>query len=333
MPHLELIVRRPRTAALAALVLLAPAAALAQFPSRVGSVGFFDVPAAETMGRFNGALALEGFVDQRSGVWKVAPLPLVAIGGIGDAVDVGVVLRDGDLPNDPRPGMPLWGVTLKYAPLRAVGLRPGLAVAATMDRLNFEVESSLSVIASTAPLGPFRASGFVGAQLTALRWDTVGVTAGLALVLRHPVGLEGVVEGLRTSRGWLVGGGLRWTIADHVGLTLSAMWIPGDAAPRLSLGLAVFTGAPSFEAPPPEPEKTAAADKAPGRKPFASDRPKLRLRIHGSPPRTESEGRHVQYPGDEDLDGAEPAAEPAPPPGPPPPSAPVPTPDVPKRVP
>lgn len=315
--------RRTRVTALVALALLAPGAALAQFPSRVGTVGFFDVPAAETMGRANGVLGLEGFVDRRAEVWKVAPLPLVGVGGIGDSLDVGVVLRDGGLPNDPRPGMPLWAVTLKYAPLRAVGLRPGLAVAATVDRLNFEVESSLAVIASTAPLGPFRASGFVGAQLTALRWDTVTVTAGVALVLRHPVGLEGVAEALRTSRGWLLGGGLRWAIAEHVGLTLSAMWIPGDAAPRISLGVAVFTGTPSFEAPPPEPDKAGQADQAPGRKPFASDRPKLRLRIHGSPPRTESEGRHVQYPGDEELDPAEPSAPPAP----------AATPDVPKGAP
>jgi hypothetical protein len=311
--------------------LLAPIASWADgFTTKAGTLGILDVPTTETMGVGGGWLSLDLFVEhQATRGWSVAPLPLVIVGGLADSLDLGLAIRDSGLPGDPVPTFPMLTVTGKYAFLRARGFVPGLAVTATLDRINWKVESSLRVVASTAYLGPLRLSLFGGASLTELTVSTLAPIGGLALALRHSSGLEFVADGLRTAGGWLVGGGLRWAITDHVGLSLAASWKPDDNAIRAMLGVSVFTGVPTFEAPPTVlvPKSEGGSDTTAGPRRYLDPKPHFRLKIHQST-RIEGAGRHVQNTAEESEDETESA-----PARPPVPGAPAPTPELPAATP
>jgi hypothetical protein len=315
-------------------VLLAQSAGWADgFTTRAGTIGILDVPTAETMGVGGGWLSLDFFVEHQSARgWSVAPLPLVIVGGLADALDLGMAIRDSGLPGDPVPAFPMLTLTGKFAFLRARGFRPGLAVSATLDRINWKIESSVRIIASTAYLGPLRLAAFGGASLTELTVSTVAPIGGVALSVRHPSGVELVVDGLRIGGGWLVGGGVRWAITAHVGLSLAATWKPDDHTVRVLAGVSVFTGLPSFEAPPQRLEQKVDETKAPdGPRRYLDPKPRFRLKIHQST-RTEGAGRHLQQDQDAELTGPapQPAPSPAAPPAPTPDVPPAPTPPVPE---
>lgn len=330
-----------QTSVMLGLLLLAPAPGWADgFTTRAGTLGILDVPTAETMGVGGGWLSLDLFVEhQATRGWSVAPLPLVVVGGLADALDLGLAIRDSGLPGDPVPSFPMLTVTGKLAFLKARGLRPGLAVSATLDRINWKVDSSLRLVASTAWLGPFRASAFGGAGLTELTLDTLTPIGGVAVALRHASGLEFVADGLRGSGGWLVGGGLRWAFTDHVALSLVATWKPDDNTIRVALSVSVFTGMPSFEVAPASSQPTPEAEKAAagGPRPYTDPRPRFRLKIHQST-RSDGAGRHLQNPqepGDEVPETIAPPPAVTPPgpstakPPPPPPASPAPVPQTP----
>lgn len=322
-----------RKSVLLGMLLAAGAGRADGFTTKAGTIGILDVPTAETMGVGGGWLSLDLFVEHQSARgWSVAPLPLVIIGGLADGLDLGMAIRDSGLPGDPVPAFPMLTLTGKFGFLRARGLRPGLAVSATLDRINWKVESSLRIIASTAYVGPLRVAVFGGASLTELTLSTVAPIGGVALSLRHPSGVEFVADGLRIGGGWLAGGGVRWAITTHVGLSLAATWKPDDHTVRVLVGVSIFTGLPSFEAPPQSREQKVEATKdAEGPRRYLDPKPRFRLKIHQST-RIEGAGRHVQQAQEPEADPASPDLAPPPPtqPAPTPESPPAPTPPVPE---
>lgn len=270
------------------------------FLTKNGTVGILDVPTADALGAGRAWGTLDLFAERAAdGSWRVAPLP-VAVGiGLPLGLDLGLALRISGLPGDPEPVLPLLSGTVKYSFLRSKGWRPALAAAATFDRINWRVESSLRALASTAMLGPVRLAAFAGVRIVELDPNTIAPIAGLAALARLPLKLEVFAEGLRAGDGWMFGTGVRWSPWKHLGFSASGTWKPGDLAPRIAISLAVFAGEPPSEeaeeeeaTPPTQELEAAAAGQV--KRPYADPRPRFRLKIR--PSARESTGsRHLQY--------------------------------------
>lgn len=269
------------------------------YTTKVGMVGILDIPTAETLGLGGGRLGLDLYGERTpEEVWRVAPLPLALVAGLPFNLDLGLAVRDSGLPGDPAPALPLLTATVKFGFLRARGWRPGLAVAATFDRLNWKVESSVRLVASTAQLGPVRVAAFAGGALTEADLASVGPIGGLAVLIRGPREVEFAAEGLRASTGWMVGAGVRWAPLKHLGFSAAVTWKPGDLAPRIALGVALFAGEPALELPPDEAAAALATPEGQvtpsGPRAYPDPRPRFRLKIHPST-RGDSLPRHLQY--------------------------------------
>ncbi len=324
----------PRGVAIAAAAALFAFAGVARGEAfaRRASLGLLDVPVAETIGLGNASFGVELHLERTPQEWRASPLPLSVVGGIGPDFDLGFSARYGGLPGDGQAPVLLWTLGLKYSVVRAKGWRPLVALEAVVDRPNAALRPSMRAIVSSRSLGPLRLTGFAGAELDALGGTGVLPTAGAALAVRHGTGLEGVVEGLTTTGGWLVGAGARWAVLPNLGLSVSATWIPAEGVVRTSLGLSVFIGTPRLETPPqlvlPDAREAGEAQKQTPDKPhYLDDRPRFRLKLR--PPRDDGPaGRHLQYgpaePGDARDDEEAPGPSPAP-------SPPQETPDIPKQ--
>lgn len=267
--------------------------------SRRASLAVLDVPVAETVGRASATFGLEFFVERDRAGWGALPLPLSVVAGVGERLDVGFSAQFGGLPGDAvTAGVPVlqWTLATKYLVLRQVGWVPALAIEAQVDRPTTNLRLALRGVASAALVGPLRAAVFAGVELGI---DPVAAapTGGLAVLARHLSGLEGFAEALYSSRGFLAGVGARWAVAEHLGFTASATWIPQEATVRASLGIAIFLEAPPPVAPPPvqvvEGQPTTLV--AGGPRQYSDDRPQLRLRIRAPRAATDPAGRHYQY--------------------------------------
>lgn len=278
-----------------------PRSALADgFITRLGTVGILDVPTAETLGLGGGRLGFDVYAERTStGAMRVAGLPLTLVTGLPLNLDLGLALRDSGLPGDPEPALPLLTVTAKVGIFKARGWRPGLAVAASFDRINWRVETSLRAVASSGSLGPLRLSAFAGASVTELNLSMLGPIGGLAVLVRLPADVELAAEGLRATTGWLLGGGVRWTPWKHLGLSASVTWKPGDLAPRTSLGLTILVGEVSVEASPEEAVPDTVKARLPiapsGPTQYADPKPRFRLKLRSSAHGETVVPRHLQY--------------------------------------
>lgn len=285
---------------LVGLCLLSPGAGNAAPFTRRASLGLMDVPVAETIGRASASLGLEYFLERNPGGWGALPLPISVVAGLGSRFDAGLSAQFGGLPGDAQlPGVPVlnWTLAAKYLALPQAGSWPGLAVEAQVDRPTANLRTSLRAIASSPRWGAFRVTGFAGAEL-GFGPVLVSPNVGVAFIGRHRSGVEGIVEGLYSSRGWLAGAGVRWGFAEYLGATASVTWLPLESTVRVSVGVAVF-----FEQPPPPPAPRvdlAAEDGVPsaqlaGPRRYLDDRPQFRLRIRLPRSPDDPAGRHHQW--------------------------------------
>ncbi len=267
--------------ALAALVYATGAAAQGAFmPARSGEAGLLDVPDAEVMGVGRGLLGVELRFDQAKGVDSdFGPLPLYAVGGLLDGLDVGLTMREGGQPGDARPTRLVYGGALKLKLVDARDHVPAIAVDFTADRLNRAEVLGGRLVASTRMDLPIRVSAFVGGESEG---GSAGVTWGGALAFRIARGADAVLEGLGGPRGENFGAGVLWRTTPSMGVLLGVNWFPGDEGFRVSVGLG-FGPQVKREAAAPAPGG-AAAPIAPAPEPlagptFLDDQPRFRLKL------------------------------------------------------
>ncbi len=281
-------------AALAGLALAGPAAAL-PMPTRSGESGLLDVPDAEVQGLGGGLLGAELRVDRISGLpTRSGPLPLSAVGGLTNRLDIGLWMRQWGQPGDPTSEQVLFGAAAKLQLIRPAGFLPGLALDATLDRLNADPALGSRLILSTGQGKALRLAGFLGGE-TSFGVTRAGLTYGAALAFSPAKAIEAVLEGLDGPRGSSIGGALRWAATPTVGLQLSLTYLPKDDGFRLALGVGF---GPRPRAPEAAPAVTIEKPEAPEAPTSAvaayEDRPRFRLRLHTFEPSTLGQPRHLQ---------------------------------------
>ncbi len=300
------------------LALLGASGAGAQgFTTRTASLGILDVPVSETVGVGQGKLGLDLFAEHSGAGWRAAPLPLSIVAGLGPSLDLGFSLREGGVPRDERTGMPTLAVSAKWNAWMARGRLPGLAVAATFDRLNLTATPSLRAISSTDYLGPVRFSLALGAEVP--RYDVMQLApvGGFAVAARHRgTRLEGLLDVTREGSAWTWGAGVRWPVLPSVALGLSTQWIPHEAQVRVAFGLTLSTGQTPTGAALEVATGPAAVQgpTGPTQRVYSSPKPKFRLRIHQAN-RIDAPRVHEQFEPDHDdpcFDGGPECAEQAP---------------------
>lgn len=268
-------------AAAIALALVASRASAQPFPARSGETGIVDVPDGETSGAGGGQLATELRFDHRPGARdEYGPLPLYAVGGLSDRLDLGLTLRESGQPGDPRPSRALFGAALKLQALRGEGAFPSAALGAVFDRINDEgvLGARLSLSASMRPL---RLAAFAGGEAEVAAFRNAGPTAGLAASLGIAGGVDLALEALTGPRGENFGAALRWYDGRSVGVSVGGNYFPGEEAFRVAVTLAfaqprarkVVVVKPVESGPTPEEIAAATGPR------FLDDRPRFRLRV------------------------------------------------------
>ncbi len=281
---------------LAGLVTAAPAAAQ-PFPTRSGELGVLDVPDAEIVGIGGSALAAELRVDRVAGQpIEGGPLPLSAVAGMGNDLDVGLYVREWGQPGDQRPARVVFGGRAKRQLVIPARTRPGLAVSAGVDRANGTAIVDTRVIGSTASLGGFRVLAFVGGEAQPRALSGLRPTYGAAVAAALSPRLTGMAEALGGPRGANLGAGLSWLLRPTMGLSVSANYFPGDAGLRMSVGFAYATAVRRAREDPPLVKAVAEEEDLPvARKATWEDRPRFRLRLALASPERLGEPRRLQH--------------------------------------
>ena len=305
--------------------LFATGARADQYPTRQGTSGLLDVADASVLDTGALALGVELRLDRAPGMPQaLGPSPLAFGLGLGRGLELGLSLREGGLPGDPRPSPPLFSGALKLRLFEQSGPRPAIGLQLSADRVNWSARGALDLLA-TADLGKrVRLSALVGAeQREALGSAAIGPRAGVALAFKGPASAELGVEALRAPGGSLLGGALRWAAQNEAGFSLGAQWQPGDRGLRISLGFAFASAPPRrpqiVEEEPAKILEVAAPEAAPGARVFRDPVPHLRLKIKPQRMPGDDASRHLQW-------GPREAGAAAPPPPPtraPPASAPA----------
>jgi hypothetical protein len=244
--------------------------------------GFTGVPAAESEAQGGGQLGIELRVDRLpSGATSLGLSQLNVQAGLGAGLEALLGFREGGQAGDPDPWPFFIVAGLRYRLLAPEGWRPGAAVDAMVDRLNWHGATSVRGIVSTAPLGPVRLWGIVGAEMQQFSVASIGPLYGGAASFDTPFGIQLTGEWWRSPRGASASGELRWAVAPDIALTMRALWLPDDATARFGLGLVVRAPAPKSKAAPvKEEDKGSPAERlaAPSRV-FRDERPRFRMRI------------------------------------------------------
>lgn len=284
--------------ALAATALVLCAEAQGEpFPARTGESGYLDVPSAEVRDQASGMIATELRYERSSGArYLLGPSPLSLTIGLGWNLEVGLGLREGGLPGDPRPSPLLFSGVLKVKFLEAEGWRPALAVDLGADRINHQLGLSSRLVASTRAFGPVRFAAYAGVEMPDFEPFVIGPVGGIAAVVGLPRETEVVVQAFGGRQGFDLGGAFRWRVLPYAGLSLGVDWQPGISGVRASVGVAFYSppppprrrALPPDEIKPAEPVKVAAVET----------RTKFRLRIRGNtaPP---VETRHLHFASEE----------------------------------
>ncbi|BDG06842.1 AgmX/PglI C-terminal domain-containing protein [Anaeromyxobacter oryzae] len=266
--------------AIAAAAVLASPASAAPFPARSGESGLVDVPDGEVVGVGGGLLGAELRLDHPSGdAATFGPLPLYAVAGVTDRVEVGLTMREWGQPGDPRPARVLFGSALKLQLLSATEGRPALAVDGTLDRIGSSEVLGGRLIASTRRAGRLRFAAFIGGESGRER----GLTYGGAIALVHRSDVETVLEALNGPRGANLGAAIRWRALSTLGMSLGVNYLPRESGFQVSLGFgfgppgrtSATTAEPAPSAAPAQPDTAAT----PAALAFRDDRPRFRLRL------------------------------------------------------
>ncbi len=266
-------------AAALALALLALPASAQTFPARSGETGILDVPDAETAGAHGGQLAAELRFDHRAGVHdEFGPLPLYAVTGLTDRLDLGLTLRESGQPDDPRPSRALFGAALKLQLLQGEGPFPSAALSAVFDRINGEGVYGARVSLSTN-LSPLRLAAFAGGEAEVAGLRNAGPTAGLAASLGVARGVDLALEALTGPRGENVGAAVRWYDGKSFGLSVGGNYFPGDEGFRVAVTLAFASPRPRRVVEVKPAEEGAAPEEIAVGPRFLDDRPHFRLRV------------------------------------------------------
>ncbi len=280
---------------IAGLVSAAPAAAQ-PFPTRSGEVGVLDVPDAEVLGVTGAALAAELRLDRVAGQpIEGGPLPLSAVGGLTNRIDVGLYMREWGQPDDPRPARVVFGGRAKLQLLMPEAALPGIAVSGGVDRVNGSPIVDARVIASTVPLAGVRLLGFVGGEAKHDALTTARPTYGAALTAAITSGLGAAAEALGGPRGLNLGLGLRWMVRPQLGVTLGANYFPRDDGLRVSVGFAWAVVPPRVRGERPLAPRVEQPEEEAERKTARGDRPRFRLRIAKASLMLLGEPRRLQY--------------------------------------
>jgi hypothetical protein len=265
--------------AVIALALAARAEAQA-FPARSGETGILDVPDAESSGPGGGQLAAELRLDHRPGVPDdVGALPLYAVGGFSERLDIGFTVRESGQAGDPRPARILFGAAAKLRLWAPGGPVPGAALSFVADRVNERAIAGGRLALSTTRSGPFRMAAFVGAEAEASGLKNGGVTAGVAASIALARGLDLAAEALTGPRGENFGAALRFQASPTLGVALGGNYFPQEEGFRFAV---TFAAAPPPRRSSPQTAATPAAapnEVAVGAPRFLDDRPRFRLRI------------------------------------------------------
>jgi hypothetical protein len=281
-------------AALASLALAATPAP-PQLPTSSGETGLVDVPDAEVQGVGNGQLGVELRLDHQAGrPTRSGPLPLSAVGGLTQRIDLGFSLRQWGQPGDPANEQLLFGAAAKLQLSAPAGLFPGVAVDATLDRLNADPALGARLIVSSARTHRLRLAAMVGGE-TSFGVTSAGLTFGGALAFTSGNRFEGVLEGHGGPRGKAFTGALRWAASPTVGLQLALTWLPDDDGLRLALGVGFGPRPkPPAEVRPVEEAAKPEEPEAPAAVAAWEERPRFRLKLHVADPATLGEPRHLQ---------------------------------------
>jgi hypothetical protein len=277
-------VRAIAAATVVALVLLAPRASAQPFPARSGERGILDVPDAEVSGVGGGQLAAELRFDHRPGVQdEFGPMPLYAVTGITDRLDLGLSVRESGQPDDPRPSRALFGAAMKLQLLARDGPLPAAAVGAVFDRINGRGVLGARLSLSTAA-HPLRLAAFAGGEAEVSGFRNAGVTAGVAASFTVARRVDLAAEALTGPRGESFGAAVRWHDGKTMGVSIGGNYFPQEEAFRIALTFAFAPPparpqvVPQIAVPELPPEELATGPR------FLDDRPRFRLRIPMSGP-------------------------------------------------
>ena len=291
-----------RAAVALGAALFAAGARADPFPARQGTSGLLDVPDANVLDPGASALGAELRLESAPRQPRsLGPSPLTIGLGLGRGVEVGLALREGGLPGDPRPSQLLVSGALKLRVFESGGALPSLALLGTVDRINGSARSALDLVASTQLAPGIRGAALLGLENRNGPFSTaLGGRAGGAIAFRHASGAEVALQALHGPGGALLGGALRWAVREDSGISLGLQWQPRDGGLRLSFGFA-FSSAlprpPAFaveQVPPAAPAK--AEEAKPGARLFRDPFPRLRLKVKPVKVPGEEANPHLQWP-------------------------------------
>ncbi len=136
------------------------------YPTREGETGMLDVPDAEVLPRGIALFGGELRWDHASGVKdEIGPFPLSLVSGLG-RIDLGLSIRQGGRPGDPRPSPALFSFNAKHQVVspNGTGMPVGIAAQLVFDRVNERLAIGGRVVASTPMRNGFRLAGYLGAE-------------------------------------------------------------------------------------------------------------------------------------------------------------------------
>jgi hypothetical protein len=284
--------------ALAACVALGARAEDA-FPARSGEAGILDVPDGRAVGAGRGLLGAELRFDQPARAPGASgPLPVYAVAGVTDRIDVGLTMREWGQPGDPTPARMVYGGAAKLQLIGTGSRGPAIALGAMVDRANADAVGGGRLIASM-DLGPeLQLAAFFGEEGRLSGGGEKGQTWGGALAFRVVRGVSAAFEYVTGPRGQNIGGAIRWHARPTVGLQIGGNYLPSDEG-----GFRVFVGValrpPPMRPAPAEPREVAPAPtpepRLPGAPVFAEARPRFRLRLPIAGTATPGLARRAQH--------------------------------------
>jgi hypothetical protein len=277
-----------RRAATLVIVVVAAVARAGPFPARSGESGILGVPDAEVLDP--GTFALSGELAAREGRDpgdSVSPARLALVTGLGRRVEAGLSVHEDGTAGDRRRAAALFGAALKVGLWRPRGLVPGLALDATLDRINLERVGTVRLIGSIGRVGPLRLSGYVGAVASGLRSEP-GLGRGVAASLGSGT-LEIAADMTSGPEGRRVGAALRWMRSPKLGVAVGVGYTPGHGLAEVTLAIALAAAPPRSPAPDAREENARPArDLAPapaprGTREFPTDRPRFPVKRRAGP--------------------------------------------------
>jgi hypothetical protein len=285
-------------ATLALLLAGAPAGAQSNlaypvYPARTGELGIMDVPDAEVAGRGRSHLGADLRFDKQEGrPNEFGPLPAYLVMGLMPILDLGLTMREWGEPGDPKENRMFFGAATKLQIIPPATHRiAGLALDATVDRINGAPVWGSRVIASTARL-PIRLAGFLGFEAKTGSEHKNGLTAGLATTI--PVGATGhfELEALTGPQGPNYGSAYRLDVSRSLSISLGGNYFQRDDALRVSIGFAFTPQRPKRPEIVPMAPTEAPTEVAAGPR-FKTDRPQFKLKMTGAT--DGAVARHLQY--------------------------------------